>query len=137
MRKAVCRLIYRVLHYVYIIITVHSISISDERTCTVNTVPLSLRLITVELICSQVLLTCICAELRVDCLEEERSFIRRLRNCYSVKNKDIINIRGWQKMHDLCIYCCTVTDSILQCVFTVYSVVWSLYFFSSSAIHLL
>ncbi len=68
MRKAAYRLIYRVLHYVYIIITVHSISlysnylqlftvitihISDERTCTVNTVPHSLRLITTELICSK------------------------------------------------------------------------------------
>ncbi len=53
MRKAAYRLIYRVLLYVYIIITVHSISISDERTCTVNTVPHSLRLITTELICNK------------------------------------------------------------------------------------
>ncbi len=74
---------------------VHSSSISDERTftilCTVNTVPHTLKLITVELICSQVLLTCICAELIVDCLGEETSFIRRLRNCYSTTNKDIKN----------------------------------------------
>ncbi len=49
-------------------------STSDERTftilCTVNTVPHTLKLVTVELICRQVLFTCICAELRVDCLGE-------------------------------------------------------------------
>ncbi len=94
-RKAVCRLIYRVSHYLHITLAVHSSSISDERTFTilftVHTVPHSLRLITVELICSQVLLTCICAELRVDCLGEETSFIKRLRNCYSITNKDITN----------------------------------------------
>jgi len=91
MRKAACRLIYRVLHYVTL--AVHSSSISDERTftilCTVNTVPHTLKLITVELICNEVLLTCICAELRVDCLGEETSFIRRLENCYSITNKII------------------------------------------------
>ncbi len=59
--------------------------------CTVNTVPHTLTLITVELICSQVLLTCICAELRDDCLGEETSFIRRLKNCYSITHKDITN----------------------------------------------
>ncbi len=59
--------------------------------CTVNTVPHSLRLLTVELICSQVLLTCICSELSVDCLGEETSFIRRLRHCYSITTKDITN----------------------------------------------
>ncbi len=31
------------------------------------------------------------AELRVDCLGEETSFIRRLRNCYSITYKDITN----------------------------------------------
>ncbi len=36
---------------------------------------------------------------------------------------------------NLFIYFCKVTDSIFQCVFTVYSVVWSLNF--SSAFHLL
>ncbi len=29
-------------------------------------------------------------------------------------------------IHSLFIYLCNVTDSIFQCVFTVYSVVWSL-----------
>ncbi len=57
--------------YLHITITVHSISSSDERTFTilytVNTVAHSLKLVTVELICSQVLFTCICAELRVNC----------------------------------------------------------------------
>ncbi len=88
MREAACRLIY--LH-----ITLAVQSISDERTFivlfTVNTVPHTLRLLTVELICSQVLLTCICSELSVDCLGEETSFIRRLRHCYSITNKDITN----------------------------------------------
>ncbi len=88
MREAACRLIY--LH-----ITLAVQSISDERTftvlCTVNTVPHTLRLLTFELICSQVLLTCICSELSVDCLGEETSFIRRLRHCYSITNKDITN----------------------------------------------
>ncbi len=80
---------------IHITLAVHSSSISDERTftvlCIVNTVPHTLRLLTVELICSQVLLTYICAELRVDCLGEETSFIRRLRICYSITNKDITN----------------------------------------------
>ncbi len=70
------RLILSVLHYLHITITVHSYSTSDERTftilCTVKTVAHSLKLVTVELICSQVLLTCICAELRVDCLGEAK-----------------------------------------------------------------
>ncbi len=39
------------------------------------------------------LLTCICAEQRVDCLEEETSFIRRIRICYNITHKDITNIR--------------------------------------------
>ncbi len=52
----------------------------------VNTVTHSLKRVTVELIYSQVLLTCICAELRVVCLGEESSFIRRIRNCYSITN---------------------------------------------------
>lgn len=47
-----------------------SSSTSDERTCTVNTVAHTHKRVTVELICSQVLFTCICAELRVDCLGE-------------------------------------------------------------------
>ncbi len=84
--------------------------------------------VTVELMCCQVLLTCICAELRVDCLGEETSFVRRLRNCYSITNKDITNIRGWQRMQNVFIYCFTVTDRIFRCVFTVYSVVWSFNF---------
>ncbi len=70
-------------YYLHITLAVHSSSISDERTftilCTVNTVPHTLKLVTVELICSQVLLTCICAELRVDCLGEETYFVRRLK----------------------------------------------------------
>ncbi len=90
MREAACRLIY-----LHITLAVQSSSISDERTftvlCTVNTVPHTLRLLTVELICSQVLLTCICSELSVDCLGEETSFIRRLRHCYSITTKDITN----------------------------------------------
>ncbi len=79
---------------IHITLAVHSSSISDERTFTilytVNTVPQT-QTLTVELICSQVLLTYICAELRVDCLGEETSFIRRLRICYSITNKDITN----------------------------------------------
>ncbi len=66
-RKAACRLIY-----LHITLAVHSSSTSDEITftilCTVNTVPHTLKLLTVELICRQVLFTCICAE--VDCLGE-------------------------------------------------------------------
>ncbi len=82
-RKAACRLIYSIFtlltHYIY--------STSDERNftilCTVNTVAHSIKLVIVELIYSQVLRTCICAELRFDCLGEETSFIRRLRNRYT------------------------------------------------------
>ncbi len=65
MSEAACRLI------LHITLAVQSSSISDERTftvlCTVNTVPHTLELLTVELIYSQVL-ACICSELRVDCL---------------------------------------------------------------------
>ncbi len=95
--------------------------------CSVNTVPHTLRLITVELICSKVLLTCICAELRVDSLGEETSFIRSLRIINSITNKGITNT-VMQLGRGCRIYCCTVTDSIFQCVFTIYSVVWFLYF---------
>ncbi len=48
MRKAACRLIYRV-YTIHITLAVHSSSISDERNftiiCTVNTVPHTLKLL--------------------------------------------------------------------------------------------
>ncbi len=110
---------------IHITLAVHSSSISDERTftvlCTVNTVPHTLRLLTVELICSQVLLTYICVELRVDCLGEETSFIRRLRICYSITQVYYKHCNAtWP---NLFVYCFTVTDSIFRCVLTVYYVV--------------
>ncbi len=128
--EAACRLVYRV-YTTHITRAVHSSSISDERTftflCSVNTVPHTLRLLTVELICSKVLLTCICAELRVDSLGEETSFIRSLRIINSITNKGITNT-VMQLGRGCIIYCCTVTDSIFQCLFTINSVVWFLYF---------
>ncbi len=104
--------------------------------CTVNTVPHTFKLLTVELVCSQILLTCICAELGVDCLGEETPFIKRLRNCYSITNKDIINTvmhlgRGCRIY--LFIYCCQYIPVCVYCIF------FCLFFvlFSSNAIHLL
>ncbi len=91
-RKAAYRLIY-----LHITLAVHSSSTSDERTftilCTVNTVPHTLKLVTVELICRQVLFTCICAELRVDCLgEADKVFSQKTMTfLYSITNKDITN----------------------------------------------
>ncbi len=59
----------------------------------------TLKLITVELICSQVVhysyMYSICAELRDDCLEDaDKYFVRRPRTCYSVTNKDRQICRG-------------------------------------------
>ncbi len=97
-RKAACRLIY-----LHITLAVHSSSTSDERTftilCTVNTVPHTLKLLTVELICRQVLFTCICAELylckncAVDCLGEANKVFsqKTMKLLYSITNKDITN----------------------------------------------
>ncbi len=118
--------------YTYNIITVHSSNTSDERTftilCTVNTVThvVHPQLITVELFCSQVVLTCtLFAELRDECLgEEDFFFFRRLRNCdnkyeyYQYCNT--ICLRMQNEWMNECIYFCKVTDSIFQCVFTVF-----------------
>ncbi len=52
------------------------------------------------------------------------------RNSYSVLaiEKNCKKTATWQRMQNLFIYCCTVPDSVFQCVFTVYSVVLFLYF---------
>ncbi len=120
-RKAACRLIY-----LHITLAVRSSSTSDERTftilCTVNTVP---HIVTVELICRQVLFTCICAELRVDCLgEADKVFSQKtMKLLYSITNKDIANTvmqLGRGCCIYLFIYCYTETDRIFQCVFLLY-----------------
>ncbi len=129
-RKAACRLIY-----LHITLAVHSSSTSDERTftilCTVNTVPHTLKLVTVELICRQVLFTCICAELRVDCLgEADKVFSQKtMKLLYSITNKDIANT-VMQLGRGCCIYLLLYRNlqDIPVCVFTVYSVVCFLYF---------
>ncbi len=86
-RKAACRLIY--LHITLAVLKMRTFTIF----CTVNTVPHTLKLITVELICRQVLFTCICAELRVDCLgEADKVFSQKtMKLLYSITNKDITN----------------------------------------------
>ncbi len=130
-RKAACRLIY-----LHITLAVHSSSTSDERTftilCTVNTVPHTLKLVTVELICRQVSFTCICAELRVDCLgEADKVFSQKtMKLLYSITNKDIANT-VMQLGRGCCIYLFIAVQKLTgysRVCFTVYSVVCFLYF---------
>ncbi len=118
-RKAACRLIY-----LHITLAVHSSSTSDERTFTILcTVPNTIKFVTVELICRQVLFTCICAELRVDCLgEADKVFSQKtMKLLYSITNKDITNT-VMQLGRGCCIYLfiAAETDRIFQCVFLLY-----------------
>ncbi len=131
-RKAACRLIY-----LHITLAVHSSSTSDERTftilCTVNTVPHTLKLVTVELICRQVLFTCICAELRVDCLGEAYKVFsqKTMTLLYSITNKDIANT-VMQLGRGCCIYLFNAVQKL-----TGYSSISLQYIFSSIYVFLL
>ncbi len=121
-RKAACRLIY-----LHITLAVHSSSSSDERTftifCTVNTVPHTLKLLTVELICRQVLFTCICAELRVDYLgEADKVFSQKTmkllyRPLHGIRHRKIRSsqcaCRG-QKVHSIPLNCVLTREFLFK-----------------------
>ncbi len=139
-RKAACWLIY-----LHITLAVHSSSTSDERTftilCTVNTVPHTLKLVTVELICRQVLFTCICAELRVDCLGEAGKVFsqKTMKLLYSITNKDITNT-VMQLGRGCCIYLFIAVQKLTGyssvCFYCIFSCLFFV-LFSSSDFHLL